>query len=784
MIILYTRMMQKKLVKGRDYPSIARLLVMMVSLGLYLGISHWANDLETITLLIILSCVFGFAIGYSSLSKVEVFLSSILISIMVIFPFLGLTLRGQLSFFDRVFYVLFQLGQSIYQLFHHLPIESTLFFLFSVTSCCWFIGFFSGFSLVRSNNPWSAIFFGTAGLIAIDVFLPKQNKSWFLTAMFFLFLLFLMARIFFNNRESIWKKNNIVYEPNSKLDFNRNVILNSILIIFLAWTIPSIVNAFKPGTVEQQQVRKYFEDLTKRWNNVFAPLNQPEETSFINNESFFSIGQSIPTDDQVLLYIESSLPPPNGYNFYWRSRVYDYYDGEEWSNSDFSLLPYTTSTIINDIVQTEPSTVVTLSIRSAKKIGIFFTNGNILSVDLPGELLYFNQPDSYKDVIAVIPNKPIEQNQKYSFETRLNFPSSEQLIVSGSSYPDWVKERYLQLPENLPQRVIDLALEITAGVHNPFDKTLAITEYLRGNIQYESNVPSIPEGRDLVDWLLFDQKKGFCTYYASAEVILLRSLGIPARFVVGYAQGERLATGTQFRARLKDSHAWPEVWFEGIGWVEFEPTVTILPLGYQLADRNLVITTPIPDEPGNSQGPDAVNPAGGETNANSVNSEESTEQGKLIGYLILLVTVIILASIFIWQRQARKKHKQRSIPSLIVHLMQKLDIAIPGWISNWVHREELTPIQRIFENVMHSAKKINLSVSPSQTPQEKIDSLVQELPMVEHSGRILLFEYERDLYSTSSADRTKAENSAKIIQRMILEKRIQNFFKHSKRGSR
>ncbi len=777
-------MIQKKLTKVWDYPSIARLLIMMVSIGLYLGISHWADDLETITLLIILSCVIGIAIGYSKLSTFEVLLSSLLISIVVIFPFLGLTLRGQQGLFDRIFNVLFQLGQSIYQLFHHQPIESTLFFLFAVTICCWFIGFFSGFSLVRSNNPWGAIIFGSVGLITIDVFLPKQNKSWFLTAIFFLFLLFLMARIFFNNRESFWKKNHIVYEPNSKLDFNRNVILNSILIVFLAWTIPSIVNAFTPGTVEQQQVRKYFENLTTRWNNVFAPLNQPEDTSFFKNEAIFSIGQSIPTDDQVLLYIESSETPPSGYNFYWRSRVYDYYDGEEWSNSDYSLLPYSSSTSINENAQTGTSPVVTLSIRSSRKIGIFFTSGNITSIDLPGELLFFNQPDSKKDIISIIPNKPLEQNQKYTFETILNYPSSEQLIVSGNNYPEWIKERYLQLPEDLPERVRDLALEITVGVHNPFDKTLAITEYLRGNIQYEGTVPSLPERRDLVDWLLFDQKKGFCTYYASAEVVLLRTLGIPARLAVGYAQGERLATGTQFRARLKDSHAWPEVWFEGIGWVEFEPTVTILPLRYQLVDRNLIIATPIADATRNFQEPEVGNIATGDTNANSAGIEESTQLDKLFGYLAFLAMVIILVGVFIWRRQTLKKRKKKSIPTFIIHLLRKLDIGIPDWISDWAHREELTPIQRLFENVMISAKKINLRVSPSQTPQEKIKSLVQELPMVEHPAKILLLEYERDLYSASHADQAKAEGSAKSIQRTIFKKRFRNLFKLSKRGSR
>ena len=92
----------------------------------------------------------------------------------------------------------------------------------------------------------------------------------------------------------------------------------------------------------------------------------------------------------------------------------------------------------------------------------------------------------------------------------------------------------------------------------------AITQYLRSNITYSSTVENPPSGQDALDWFLFDSKKGFCNYYATAEVVLLRSVGIPARMVVGFAQGE-FEQPNLYVVRERDAHAWPEVYFPGLG---------------------------------------------------------------------------------------------------------------------------------------------------------------------------------------------------------------------------
>ena len=107
-------------------------------------------------------------------------------------------------------------------------------------------------------------------------------------------------------------------------------------------------------------------------------------------------------------------------------------------------------------------------------------------------------------------------------------------------------------------------------LETPYDVAEAVTRYLRASIRYRETVPPVPPGQEPVDWFLFDLREGFCTYYATAEVVLLRSLGIPARLTIGYVTGERLGAGT-YQVRRRDSHAWPEVYFPQVVLLEIDP---------------------------------------------------------------------------------------------------------------------------------------------------------------------------------------------------------------------
>nr|AAB62310.1 YebA [Bacillus subtilis] len=139
-------------------------------------------------------------------------------------------------------------------------------------------------------------------------------------------------------------------------------------------------------------------------------------------------------------------------------------------------------------------------------------------------------------------------------------------------------DRYMQLPDSLPERVRTLAIKLTQDHDNMFDKVKAVEDYLGSNaFTYETENVTIPKNdEDYVDQFLFETKMGYCDNFSSAMVVLLRSAGIPARWVKGYTSGEYKEAGNKngsiYEVTNNNAHSWVEVYFPEQGWVTFEPT--------------------------------------------------------------------------------------------------------------------------------------------------------------------------------------------------------------------
>ena len=141
-----------------------------------------------------------------------------------------------------------------------------------------------------------------------------------------------------------------------------------------------------------------------------------------------------------------------------------------------------------------------------------------------------------------------------------------------------VADQYLALPE-LPPVIAATALDVTSGAATTYEQALALQTYFTGGaFEYSVDTP-VDEGYDgtgaqvVAEFL--DKKSGYCVHFASAMAIMARTLGIPARVAVGFQPGQRDAMNsgnTVYTVSSDDLHAWPELYFEGIGWLRFEPT--------------------------------------------------------------------------------------------------------------------------------------------------------------------------------------------------------------------
>jgi transglutaminase-like putative cysteine protease len=200
--------------------------------------------------------------------------------------------------------------------------------------------------------------------------------------------------------------------------------------------------------------------------------------------------------------------------------------------------------------------------------GILYTVGEPMSLDQDFQAAWriYDVEDGIYDLFGVTVSE-----EAYRADSIITVNSEDGLRSAGQDYPTWVSDRYMNIPEKVPERVYTLARDLTTTAVNPYDRAIALENYLR-TIPYTLDVDTAPFNQDIVDYFLFDLQKGYCDYYATAMVVLARAAGLPARYVTGYI-GENFDEINQVYIITADqAHAWTEIYFPGYGWIPFEPT--------------------------------------------------------------------------------------------------------------------------------------------------------------------------------------------------------------------
>lgn len=175
------------------------------------------------------------------------------------------------------------------------------------------------------------------------------------------------------------------------------------------------------------------------------------------------------------------------------------------------------------------------------------------------------------DVEAVRAQDGLSEGDTYTVEAMVSDATGDDLRQDRGEIPQEILDRYLLLPDTVTERTRALAQEIASSQTNTYDTAKAIEAYLRESIVYNESIEFPPEDVDVVDYVLFTSQEGYCEYYASAFIVMARSLGIPARMSAGFFPSDEEAD-SGFMYRERNAHAWPEVYFPEYGWVAFEPT--------------------------------------------------------------------------------------------------------------------------------------------------------------------------------------------------------------------
>ena len=172
---------------------------------------------------------------------------------------------------------------------------------------------------------------------------------------------------------------------------------------------------------------------------------------------------------------------------------------------------------------------------------------------------------------TIHPGAPVLPDERIAVESRVVDVPAGELRTASTAYDESIESRYTQLPEDTPDRVGERTEGILADAdaENPYDQATAIERYLIAEYDYSLTVER-PEG-DIADAFLFEMDAGYCTYFATTMVAMLRSQGVPAKLATGYTSGQQVA-GDEYVVRGQDAHAWVMVYFPDYGWVEFDPT--------------------------------------------------------------------------------------------------------------------------------------------------------------------------------------------------------------------
>lgn len=292
-------------------------------------------------------------------------------------------------------------------------------------------------------------------------------------------------------------------------------------------------------------------------------IYEPNEDYYYGFDSNLDLRYRGGLSDAVVMYVRSPAWS------YWRSHSYDTYNGFMWTQSQ------------ENVEQLRGPSRLSYQIPVGDEIlGEEFWQTYYIVRDQPNLLfaayrptqIFINAESISRDSgVGLRVSEPLAAGMVYSVVSRRPIFDAAQLRATSTNYPAEITARYLQLPDNISPRVRELAQTLTANALTPYDKANALRDYLL-TIPYDYFPPPHPPGAEVVDTFLFEDKRGLCEQYATAHIVMLRALGVPARMVAGYGAGEYNALSGYYTVRMNNAHAWVEVYFPQYGWVPFDPT--------------------------------------------------------------------------------------------------------------------------------------------------------------------------------------------------------------------
>jgi len=540
----------------------------------------------------------------------------------------------------------------------------------------WTTGFIAAHTLYRYHRVLDAIILVGVAMVV--------NMSATYTDLFGHLLLFVAAAMLLWLRASLltrqegWQRRRVNENLEVPLSIMRSGVVFAGGTIVLAWILTTVAVA-APLSDAWRGMDTVWSGVRDSFEGVFGSLTNPH--SRISGDTFgssFTVSGTWVSNDQEVMVVAATRP------LYMRTATYDVYTGRGWERGEGSRR----SVAPGERVFPGPSperpeageafAVETVAIEMRQTIGRnLFTPGFPLRVGAPAVVYETGGQPLLGGLEAA---NAFRSGEAYQIVAALSEATEAELGGAGTAYPELITARYLDTGD-VPARVRDLALTVVADAPDPYTQAKLLARFLQrhDSFEYATTAPVPDPGQDLVDFFLFDEEDGrvgYCQYYASAMVIMARSIGIPARVAVGFGPGERIEgePGT-FLVREANAHAWAELYFPGYGWQVFEATKTIEPQFSRVAGGTPLLPAPIAGREDNRleefeaesdltgivntlPSPQLIEGGFDVTTGAPVPGDE--ERG---GNAIVIVVLLAGVAIFLWVRMRRIQRRWRFLPA-------------------------------------------------------------------------------------------------------------------------
>jgi len=713
----------------------------------------WLGQLRILPAVGVLGALAGAALARSRFRWQRAGVFALLYGLFVVGWQAARTLDDEIPWGDRAALLAGQVEAYLGVLMRGERNQDPLMFVVLMAALYWIMGAYASWSVFRRRGLWAAVIpAGLVLLVNIYYYIGRESLEWTVGAYVFITMAFVLAR-HLAARRAAWDSMRTELPVQGGRAISQAGLLAAFLLVALAWGVPAFAKSEGAADLWGRITRPW-PRIRERIGDAFGHLGRP---ALIARDVFgdtLRLGPGTEPPDNLVMYVQPDSPAERGLRFYWRARIYDTYLDGQWSTSPGAAFEFDPD--IGDLPVSEYAGRVPVEAVFAphlKAFQVLYFAGQPLWADRPSLATVTYAEAGKVDVTALAAEIPVMGDETYRVRAMLPVPEADDLRDAGDDYPSWVLERYLQVPETITPRTRDLAVEIAAGASTPYDQVVAVTRWLREHIAYSRIAQGPPEASEPIDWILFDYRVGFCNYYASAEVVLLRLLGIPARMAAGYASGAFDAASGVYEVRSADAHAWPEVFFPDYGWVEFEPTASLpnpawagISGGEQSQGDALFGDFDLPDTLDQrldrelGLGTEAAGGAG---------------RSGLAGIRPVLVAIgalsLAAAGLAVWL--LLDPYVKAVVFGSISHRLRRIGLEPPPSIRG-IARPAATPTERVYLRLTLWLARLGVPITPAQTPFERAQVLAVRLPAAGPAAWSLVTEYAAERFGGRPPDQT------------------------------